>query len=305
MNDNTVRKALIALARAGMRSNPYLGHFGSALLAGHFICKELELPSETISAIKDCFPLLAIGEPADLFKNQERDGEVNPELVEQLRQYLLEHVDHLSRSGHVAIIGMYALKGLRAEPNAATASCVSGIIRLLDAYGKERPQPRYHGYPLEYTAVDIRRARIPQYKSAKDALVLAVSELHTLYPNTEIGDVYYYFVGEKLHGLTHAHALYELENMGENEIAAKAFPAHRLQMLLNRVKPPDAKPIKGVSRLTPEHSEFWRLVPTFKHELGVPHALKRSYTLLRARQVGIRGLGKTTLQKLSYVLKGW
>lgn len=158
---------------------------------------------------------------------------------------------------------------------------------------------------MEYTAVEVKRARVPKYKSAKDALTLAVSELRVLHPNMEIGDVYYYFVGEKLHGLPHAHALYELECMGEEEIATKAYNAHRLQMLLDRVKPPATTPIKGVSRLTPEHEEFWKLVPTFKHELGVPHALKRSYTLLRARQAGIHGLSITTLQRLSYVLQGW
>ncbi|GEM_PF-4797167 len=305
MSNDTVRKALVALARAGIRSSPYLGHFGSAMLAGHFLCEELGLSPETIAAIRDCFPFLTVGEPADLFKNEEKGEEANPELVDQLREYILGHVGRLSRSGHVATIGMYALKGLKAEPSAVTPSCVSGIIQLLEAYSVERAEPRYYGYPLEYTAVNVKRARIQKYKSAKDALAFSISELHTLYPNTAIDNVYYYFVGEKLHGLTHAHALYEFECMGEKKIATQAYPTHQLQTILNRVKPPDREPVKGVSPLTPEHQEFWRLVPTFKHELGVSHTLKRSYTILRAQQAGIRGLGRATLQRLSYVLQRW
>ncbi len=304
MDNQAIRNGLTALARAGARSNPYLGHFGTAMLAGHFLCKELTLSSDTISAIRECLPVLATREPG-VFNNDEENEEPIPELINRLREYLLTHVGRLNRSGHVAIVGMYALKALRGEPDAATPNCINGIIRLLDAYGKERPSPRYYGYPLDYNGVKIEKTRIPKYKSAKDAFALAVSELRTLYPNTEIDGVYYYFVGEKLHGLTHAHALYELEFLGEHGIAEKAYSALRHQMLLNRVKPPNTKPIRGSSLLTPEHLEFWKLAPSFKQELGLPHALKRSYTLLRARQAGIRSLGKTALQRFSYVLQSW
>lgn len=304
MDNQAIRSGLFALARAGARSNPYLGHFGTAMLAGHFLCQEVSLSLETIFAIKKCLPVLATREP-DVFNNGEEDEKSNSQLINLLRDYLLAHVSHLSRSGHVAIVGMYALKALRAEPDAATPDCINGIVRLLDAYGKERPHPRYYGYPLDYSDITIEKPRIPKYKSVKDAFTFAVSELRTLYPNTEIDGVYYYFVGEKLHGLTHAHALYELGLLGEHEIVAKAYSALRHQMLLNRIKPPNAKSIRGSSLLTPEHPEFWKLALSFKQELGLPHALKRSYTLLRARQAGIRGLSKTTLQRFSYVLQGW
>ena len=303
--NNYVTTALTALARAGMKSNPYLGHFGSAMLAGHFLSQEeLGLSTRTVSAILDCLPLLIASEP-DIFNENEEEEEPDADLINQLREYLLAHVGRLSRSGHVAIVGMYALRGLQTDPSTATPSHVNGIIKLLEAYGKERPEPRYYRYSLEYNDVDIGNAQISRYGNATDALALAVSEMSILYPNTEIAGVYYYFVGEKLHGLTHAHALYELERIGEYELVARALPAHQIQTVLNRVEPPDTQLISGTSSLTPEDPEFWRLASSFRHELGLPHALKRSYTLLRARQAGIEGFDNTALQKLSYVLQRW
>jgi hypothetical protein len=305
MDSQTLKMGLTALARAGILGNCYLGHFGCGMLASSFVCEEARFPEDAREDMEDCRKALITEETASLFLPDEPEQEkAIPDLIDEFKRHITTHIGDLSRSGHVSIVGMYALRGFLAEPDLITPSRVNGIMRLIDAYMKERPEPRYYGRPGEYQSIDT--SMIPRYDNATEAFEVAISESREMYPDAEVEGTYYYFAGEKLHGLTHGHAIYELERIGEKNLAKTAYPAHRLQMLLDRMVPPrDIGIIEGTSTFTPEDRDFWRVIPRLKHQLGVPHAIKRGYSLLCARRLGVKALDDDFFHRISYILQGW
>lgn len=305
MDTQAILLGLTALSRAGAKSSPYLGHFGSAMLAAYFMCDELDLPPETKEAIGSATRHI-IAREQDLFRESAPDEQHAPELIENLLSRLSEYAGRLSRSGHTTIIGMFALKAFRAQPNLITPRRVQGILELFDTYQREREEPRYYGSPLGYRDVQLdNRDAIPKYKSALEALAFAIREAAVIYPDVVIGDLTYYFMGEKLHAITHAHAIYELDCMGHQNIAVRALEALRLQVKLNRMSPsPElATPIESLPSVSPQTPEFWQRAPTFKTDLALPHAFKRAYGLLTAVREGVVGVSDPTLTKLWYILQ--
>lgn len=300
--EEVVAMGLTALARAGMVGNAYLGHFGLGLLSSYFTCEELGLSTDVIAAIKDCRLALIAQEPS-VFLAPEKKEKANPELVDKIRDYLLANIGNLSRSGHLSMVGAFALKAFLAEPDTITPWRVDGIVKLFDAYTKERPEPRYYGSPFKYR--DLPVENVPEYQSSIEAFDLSIAEMNNIYPDSEVDGVFYYFAGEKLHIVTHAHALWELEKIGEKEIAKRGYAAHRLQVMLGRATPPDVRPLVVISHLPLDCLEFWQLVPEFKHHLGIPHTLKRSFAFLRAKQIGLQNMNDKVLRDAAFLLEGW
>jgi hypothetical protein len=64
-----------------------------------------------------------------------------------------------------------------------------------------------------------------------------LAELQIVAPSRKAGDVFYHFTGELERGITFAHALVELNEMGYADLFKKGLPIHRLQMFLNRQRP--------------------------------------------------------------------
>lgn len=304
MDDCAIQLGLTALAHAGAKQSAYLGHFGSAMLSAYFMCRELNLPRETIRAISTAALSLKCREP-QLFRSFSSE-KPDPNLIEQVRLCLTQYGSRLSRSGHSTIIGMFVLKAFHERPDLITPTLVQGVTQLMRAYGAERSENRYYGFDRAYNEVRLSTDdSVPRYRFARDALKVAIREVDVIFPDLDIGGVQYYFMGEKLHAITHGHAIYELHKLGHADLVAQLKRAHRLQVKLNRHLPPSdtANPLLGASDLTPMMSRFWEAVPTLKKELALPHAFKRSYALLVAIRDKIVSDSSPALHKLWYMLQ--
>lgn len=114
-----------------------------------------------------------------------------------------------------------------AGPEMITHTHIDGLISLLKSYTKEREEPRYYGYQPNYAEVRIEgKDNLKSYDSVENAMEIAILETKTLYPDMQIDDTYYYFTGEKMHAITHAHAIFELSNLGFDDLAIAACEAH-------------------------------------------------------------------------------
>lgn len=168
------------------------------------------------------------------------------------------NLEKLVISGHGVIYGALALQALRERPEAGTEAVVSGIERLLQKTLKDRGN-RYYGVPDE----EIHRVpvdEIPKYNGVSDLVTTAFRESRERYRDGYVGEAYYYFTAEKLHGITFAHAIYLLDRLGYSELARKAFPLHRRMMKLNRMIPPKPEELRveELPGVTPFQVSYWQ-----------------------------------------------
>ncbi|WP_308639359.1 hypothetical protein [Paenibacillus silvisoli] len=144
---------------------------------------------------------------------------------------------------------------------------------MLERTLQDRPN-RYWGIAdyLELTEADAHT--IPAYTEAADMIERSFAELASVYPDQSIGGQTYFMAGEQEHGITHAHALLELERMGYGELTEQGMRTHRLQMLLNRAVPEVAisQEVK-IPKFTDILSEdYWARTYNDPHALKVPYA---------------------------------
>ncbi|WP_052947469.1 hypothetical protein [Aneurinibacillus tyrosinisolvens] len=96
---------------------------------------------------------------------------------------------------------------------------------------------RYYGIEDYTTVTEEQVFGIPEYQNMMDLIEVCFAELQVVLPSKKIGGVFYHFTGELEHGITFAHALVELCEMGYSDLYQKGLPLHRLQMHLNRQRP--------------------------------------------------------------------
>jgi hypothetical protein len=182
----------------------------------------------------------------------------------------------LSRSGHLQIIGTIAMKAARMSPVLITCQVLTGLHRLAQICLTERSEgPRYWGFPADYQEIP-GRLGLPVIRDGLTAGRVALKELWHIPADGEIGGVIYFFTGERLHALTFAHALIELETLGHVDIVTRGLEAFALQIYLNRMRPPREDWHFHTPEISPlTVKETWRIAQEGPFNLA--HRIKRSY----------------------------
>jgi hypothetical protein len=252
---------LLELGLHGLANTPWIspgmwfhGHHGAAVLAAHFIRTEFALPREVDRAVVG-FACSIVEQFPQYFKPGPKASPLvgTGPLVAQLE----EVVTSLTADGHDVIFASLALKALQIRPDLATQAVVDGLVRLLQDAQNDNPK-RYLGYD-DYINQCIDYSNVPTFRSAREAARYALGLHDTVYPDQVIGGHHYYLAGNKLHDVTHAHALCELERLGFEDVATMGLAALRKQFhLCSNVNVPEGlEPFVATERLSPYELSFW------------------------------------------------
>lgn len=273
ISDQYLEDGLTALSRGG-EVGWFEGHVGGAYLAAYYMQKEHDLPQDVLQGLAaNCRHLRSRHEewfvpyPSEL---------AEPELMDQLIEGLLPNLTNLSTSGHGVTLGVLGLKALRDRPDLLTPSIVRGLLKLMEAAANEHKIARYYGIE-DYTQQNLTERSFPElppYRDASDLASRALSELELVLPDQQYEGKYYFFAGELEHGITHAHALIELERLGYAQLASMGQGNHQLQTILNRLRPQELahQGVKVPSEASILDSSYWSGLYEDPHAIKVPYA---------------------------------
>lgn len=273
ISDRYLEDGLTALSRGG-EVGWFEGHVGGAYLAAYYMQKEFDLPQDVRKGLAaNCRHLRSQHE--DWFEPYPAEP-AQPELMNQLIEGLLPNLTNLSTSGHGVTLAVLGLKALRDRPDLLTPSIVRGLLKLMEDAAVEHKLARYYGIE-DYTKLDrseIRLSDEPPYRNASDLAGRALSELDHVLPDQHVEGKYYFFAGELEHGITHAHALIELERLGYAQLAKLGQSNHRLQMKLNRLKPQTLlnQGVQAPEEASIMDSAYWSKRYEDPHAIKVPYA---------------------------------
>lgn len=276
--DETLARGVGALAGAA-EGHWVAGHFGAALLAGVWLLRGGTLPEASVAALARRLADTIDADPTRYALPQAAPVSGTEPLVDSLR----EHAGELWHGAHGTIFATAALRAFEEQPGLATDPTLRGIVWL--HRNAQDPDPaRYYGIP-DHTRVAIEAPEAPAAGLDAAQLTLdSLCEFDLVYPDQQIEGQRYFFAGEKLHLVTHAHALLQLEALGHPEIARCGLTAHRRQVVLTRQKPPgDLAPYASATS-GPEDPDFWKRHGDPWHDIKFAHALSELLPPLSASQ---------------------
>jgi len=273
---------LTALVRAGEAKQWFAGHYGATLIAGARLLRNPDLPGPAALALSARLQDLVTTNPgwftalpngpmgpasASTASGPARDPEA---LVEVLRR----DARTLRSSGHATIYVSAALDALFRHPGWATDRVLDGLIAL-HAAGQADDPARYFGTKdyFEFTARPLEPSE-PRLRDSIDAFRAGIGAIDHLVPDREIEGRRYFLTGEKLHLLTHAHAIATFEALGLHDVAARALQAQAdLVRLVEPSRTLDAPEIES-AEATPFEARFWEQpVPDVFHVIKVAEAV--------------------------------
>jgi hypothetical protein len=240
--DIFVKNGILALANVVEcdRAGWIQGHVGSSLLAGSALLKSGVLSEASYDSLQSRLQK-QIEKYEHLLKPLE-SSQLTSDYTAILNA-IAQNTCQLSRSGHGVIYGALFLKAISTNDINVSEIAVLNIAKLIvncteDNWG------RYFGL------VDYR-----QYKLS-DITEIDISTLCALAVTRSSSNVYldtsdHFFAGEKIHGITHAHAVFLLNELGYTDLARKAALQLFIQLDLN-----DLKPDSGLQSAQPKSFEL-------------------------------------------------
>lgn len=264
--DTFVQNGILALANVvEQESTGWInGHVGASLLAGAALLKSGYLSDAAYESL-----LLRLH-----LQSEEAAYLLKPLALSPLtKDYtpvidaIAKNTQQLSRSGHGVIYGALFLRTVSDNNLRVSENIVLNVAQLIsncsaDNWGRYfgvadyrlfHSQARYTLQHLEKTPVDI---------NALCELAIKRSVSH-VYFDTDA----HFFTGEKIHGITHAHAIYLLHSLGYTELAKQAVPTLLMQLELN-----DLRPESGLTRVKPKRLDLsdptvWGVGYTNEHQI--------------------------------------
>lgn len=255
---------LTGLARAG-GVGWFQGHYGAAVLAGAFLLRRKDLPPAVRDMVAEHAASILRAQPS-FFAPLPRERAVR-DWESALVAAIAPSAHELRRSGHGVIYGALALRAARDVPELLGPTLLRGLTDLLQRAFGDGPD-RYYGMP-DY----LPTARSGHtYRSAKEMALRTFEECRIVFPDGEYGGRFHFLSGEKLHAVTYAQALADLEELGYPELARDGYPAHRRHLELTRLAPPHVAPVSIVAPgRTPRDIAYWQ------RDHFDDHALKLAY----------------------------
>jgi len=273
---------IAALVRAGESKNWFFGHFGAALIAGTRLLRDPELPgpaamalsaklSDLVAENRDWFAPLSNAALSTPFELASVGAHRNREaLVVVLRR----DAGTLRTSGHATIYLSAALDVLARHPGWSSDRVVDGLISL-HAAGQEDDPARYYGTP-DYFDGETRAISSDEGRGGDsiEAFRIGIASLDHQLPDREIEGRRHFLTGEKLHLLTHAHAIATFERLGLGDVAERAMRAQeRLAGLVEPSRGLEAAEVAAAGA-TPFDAHFWeQSVPDVFHVIKVAEAV--------------------------------
>lgn len=268
-----LQTGLHALVRAGEQEAWFFGHIGAAYISGAALVGEfgpspLPAPARArlaarLPSLSDPFPewVRPLDEPVS------RPADPGP-VVEQLA----DRIATLRMSGHPTIYAVAALRAMHARPELTTERVVAGVLRLCEA-ARGDDRERYLGVDDSYVVDEHDREHAS--RGADAALDTALEACAQLTPDRDVEGRRYFLFGEKIHVLTHLHALRVLESLGHAELARRGLIAQASQVRLCRFPDEAQRSLPAPASVGPTDAAFWEV-----DGVDVLHKLKLAEAVL-------------------------
>ena len=265
-----VAHGLTALARnAELKGKSwFIGHIGAAVMAGGFLLENERLSVQARNLLQAQLDKV-IGENKPHFAPYEPATTIP---LDDLVGAIAQNCEKLCMSGHGVIYGTLALRALRAFPEMATEALIGGILPTLDATQQDDPA-RYYGVS------DFRQFQPKQIDEDLETAVMRAYRMScaNLADNQAVDGRYYFFAGEKLHGITHSQALLNLSEMGYPLLATMGLANLNQQLELNEMQPDGLGRTDGLTLNVLDES-FW------SHGFEDLHSIKLAYSAIELNQ---------------------
>ncbi|MBD2784347.1 hypothetical protein ID858_01495 [Xenorhabdus sp. DI] len=264
-----IKNGILALANV-VNLDPngwFQGHVGASFLAGAALLKSHALSKESSRSLKSRLEKQA-EKYQDLLVPLE-PSEFTSDYTPIIEAIALNS-QQLSRSGHGVIYGALFLKTVSSHQVRVTKKAVSNIAKLI-LNGTSDKWDRYFGLD-DYRQYPLPNIKVPDIKSL---CALAVTRSTRDVCLDADG---YFFTGEKIHGVTHAHAILLLDELGLHDLAQKASQQLVKQLELNELAPKSGLQFAHPKRFDLSDPTIWDI--GFKDE----HQIKLAYSYFELSQ---------------------
>ncbi len=250
------------------------GHHGASVLAVYFIRDAFALEPEA-DASAEAFARSTVATVPDLFASpQAQVGASNHgEGVVPVVDTLERHIGQLTADGHDVIFASLAVKAFRARPSLITPERIAGVVALLEDAQNDDPT-RYYGF-ADYLNDPVDYSDVPVFANVQQAANAVLADRAPIFPDQVIDGKLYYLAGNRLHDITHVHALVELHSMGYRALAARGLEPLRKQLHLcaGARFPADLVPFETSDVHDPWTAAFWDRDKRDAHQAKLAYAV--------------------------------
>jgi hypothetical protein len=287
----------LSLGLAGMvaAGEPFMAHFGAALLAGWWIERDLALPPDASRAmVRQAEAMVA--KHAWLF------ADVAPSVPTGRAYEIVEAIDdgldHTWAIGHDVIYAALVTRTLEARPELASGAVVDGVLSVLR-------QCRTQPMDVVGGVFDVRDAGADEVSSEEVATngSLAAVTLRTM---LEFDHVYLgLHQGDIGHLADHAHALIALERLGHADTAQRGrrgFREHLAALRRVRHSIADLPEIIDGFVADPREPAYWDRASS-SNDWAVGHVFKYPYAMFDLLEVcGTPELARPVMMRLGQLV---
>lgn len=245
-----------ALVRAGDAENWFTGHFGAFMIAGtRLLCEPALSGGAGLALYKKLEDLRTTH--WDWFSPLPDPGEDRVG-VEPILSTLKNAVGTLRMSGHPTIYLSSALWVLARRPELATERVVEALIRVHDAARLDDPA-RHYGHENYFEAIENEPVdTIEAGGESLTGLRGACDALGHLAADQTLDGRHYFLTGEKIHLVTHAHAISTFESLGYEDLAILAGRAQRSFLRLTKASDRVEASVVRLASRSPLDATFWQ-----------------------------------------------
>ncbi|MCJ8314865.1 MAG: hypothetical protein HRU38_22115, partial [Saccharospirillaceae bacterium] len=231
------------------KDNWFFGHTGASIISGVLLVNNKLLKQNTLDVISTKIETIIQNNQSDIYEFEQTDlsDDMSP-IVKAIE----DQKDNLTASGHGVIYGVLLLDVIQTFDLKVNKQVILNISQLITNSKNDNPK-RF------YSVDDYRLVKAPT-KPIENWEEFFINVIDRSVENIYQDDGTYFFSGEKLHGITHAHAIFTLRRLGYKKLTQSLA----LQ-LLKQVDLSDLYPEKTAIKLQPHKFEpndllVWREV---------------------------------------------
>jgi hypothetical protein len=209
LDDSYLIKGLTAMTRT---EHWFDAHWGAALIAGYYLCKENQIHEQTAIAVKDQLDAM-IQLRTEQFAPL-HDEQSDETLIDELPLALHPALEGgLRAHGHAVIFTSLSLKALRDVPQMAQPGIIQRLCDLIERISKNTPQSPNASWEPYLDSQEMIESTFNSLTRFKELL----GRPSILRPNFT-------------HMITHTEALLNLEEMGYDDLAKKGHIGHHVHI---------------------------------------------------------------------------
>jgi len=258
LGDDYAIRGLDALSRAHETNYFTDGHRGAAILAAYYLCREAAVEDGVSDIVRVMLDEHWANTPLCAPFPQESP---RPELMCEITRALESMISGLRQAGHNVILPTMALKAFRQFPALLTPSRAAGVCRLIEAF-TNIDELHLHDHDV-----------IPDVKGTPASAEFILSEFLDAVDRFDGRGQ-----GWSGHLLTYGRAVFDLCQLGYDELADTAGREFRLYIKRIRMGPLDTDKPRAehpVSELLPHQREYWDRRRS--GSVGIGHVFKYPY----------------------------